>query len=145
MSGTYIVDTVTGEGINLGTGRIGKTIKAVVKFDQDGRVAHSGPSYWLGDEPRNFKANAGRMAKRYQVYFDRTGKRWEVEQADKRKAEREMKEEARRKAKQVREAGPELLEACKIARRVVAKAVKAGDIPDNLLKTIDAAIARATA
>ena len=143
MVGQYIIDTETGEAFGMADGRIGKTICAVIKFDADGKIARRGNRYWLGDEPRNLKAALGRARKSYQSYFDRTGNRWEIEQEDKSKAARATKELAIKERKAVQMAGSDLLAALKIARRVVAKAVKDDREPENVLRTIDAAIEKA--
>jgi hypothetical protein len=143
MPEQYIIDTEVGEAFGMSDGRIGKTICAVVKFDADGKVARHGRRYWLGEEPRNLKAALGRTRQSFQSYFERTGNRWEVEQEDKKRAEREAKELAAKECKAVQAAGPDLLAALKIARRIVAKAVKEDREPENALQTIDAAIKKA--
>lgn len=143
MTGQYIIETEVLDAFSMESGRIGKTIRAVVKFDKDGVIARRGNSYWLGDEPRNLKAALGKVRKSYQSYYERTGKRWEIEQADKKKAERDAQDLARKEQKAVRLAGPDLLAALKIARRIVAKAVKENREPENALRTIDAAIEKA--
>lgn len=143
MQGQYIIDTETGEAFGMSDGRIGKTICAVVKFDGDGTIARRGNRYWLGEEPRNLKAALGKTRLSYQSYFERTGKRWEVEQAHKAKAKREAATLTANERKAVQAAGPDLLAALKIARRIVAKAVKEDREPENALRTIDAAIEKA--
>ena len=143
MAGQYIIDAEMGEAFGMSDGRIGKTICAVVKFDADGVIARRGNRYWLGDEPRNLKAALGRTRKSYQSYLERTGKRWEIEQADKKKAERAAKALATEERKAVQMAAADLLDALKIARRIVAKAVKEDREPENVLRTIDAAIEKA--
>lgn len=113
MHGTYVVDVELGQAIDLDTGRIRPTISAVVKFDADGEIAWRGPRYWHGHEPRNMKARAGQMRKRWQSHLDRTGERFEVVQRQKREAKRAADKIAAQARKRLREAAPELFETLK--------------------------------
>ena len=143
MTGQYIIDVETGDAFGLASGKIGKFVCAVVKFDADGTIAQRGKQYWYGEEPRNLKAALGKTRRNFQDYYERTGKRWEVEQANKKQTERDAKKLASKERQAVLAAAPDLLDALKIARVIVAKAVKADREPDNALRTIDAAIAKA--
>lgn len=113
MRGRYIVDTETGQGLDLNSGRIRPTICAVVKFEADGEIAWRGPKYWQGHEPRTMKAQAGKMRNRWQAHFDRTGERFEVIERQKREAKRTREILEAQTRKRIRDAAPDLLEALK--------------------------------
>lgn len=113
MTGQYVVDVEHGQAMGMNDLKIRPTICAVVKFDGDGAVAWRGNRYWAGQEPRNMKAAAGKMRKRWQSYYERTGKRFEVEEREKREAKRAEEKARKEAARRVRDAAPELLEALK--------------------------------
>lgn len=113
MDGNYIVEIEMGQALDFSSGKVRPTICAVVKFDADGEVAWRGPRYVQGHEPRNMKAHAGKMRKRWQSHFERTGERFEVVERKKREAKRAAAQANAQARKRIRDAGPELLEALK--------------------------------
>ncbi|RIA46190.1 hypothetical protein DFR49_0723 [Hephaestia caeni] len=113
MDGTYVVEIEVGQAIDLNSGRIRPTICAVVKFDADGEIAWRGNRYWQGHEPRNLKAHAGKMRKRWQLHLERTGERFELAQKLKREAKRAADKAQAQTRKRIRDAAPELLDLLK--------------------------------
>lgn len=113
MEATYVADVELGQAIDLNSGRIRPTICAVVKFDADGEIAWRGKRYWHGREPSNMKAHAGKMRKRYQAHFERTGERFEIAQKQKQEAKRAANKAQAQARKRIRDAAPELLDALK--------------------------------
>ena len=135
----YVVKTEKGQGFGLADGRLADTVRAIVVWDTDNKIAWRGRTYWKGEEPRNSNAVAGKARKSFQSYYDRTGLRWEVEVERKKSVEKSEREAKRNADRALRDAAPDLLEALKIARRYVAKSDN-----DLALRTVDAAISKAT-
>lgn len=122
-NGSYIIETVTGNGMDLATGRIRPTVQAVVKFDQDGAVAWRGKAYWQDHAPRSIAALAGKARKRWQTYYDQTGKRFEVKEREKREAKQANERAEQAARRRVRDTAPELLASL---RKIVAVVDQAG-------------------
>lgn len=89
--GKYVTDWETGQGMSL-SGRldIRPTIRAVVKFDEDGKIAWGGPSYFsdglTGRQKNGLRLQASKMLRRYQHHYETTGKRFEIEREEERRA-----------------------------------------------------------
>ena len=88
---------------------------AAVAFRQRGkadRIVQEGRSYRDGElsakEVKGLQARADKMAVKWQRYFERTGKRFELEQDAKRKAKEEQAKAERMARQAVMEAGPAL-------------------------------------
>lgn len=97
----YITEQVTGDGIDLkGDLKIKPTIGFVVKYSGDNMVAWRGPSWWAhavqGRRLGGLRLQASNMAKRYQSHLDSTGKRFEIEEKEKREAEKAKRDHARK-------------------------------------------------
>lgn len=107
-AGEYIVDVERGHGMAMSNLKMRPTVTAVVKFS-DGQIAWRGPCYFEGSESRNWKAQAGKQRRAYQSYFERTGNRWEVEQAQAKAARVAIRRAAIDARKEVREAAGQLL------------------------------------
>jgi hypothetical protein len=119
----YVGVIEEGIAMSLNSLKMIDTVCAAVKFTGDGRIVKRGKRYDKYEKPRNLAATASRMAKPWQSYFERTGKRWELEQDAKRKAklDKRKSEDAARVA--LRNAAPELLAMLK----KLSKAVRFGD------------------
>lgn len=115
---------------------IGGTICAAVMFTGDKRIVQRGQTYRKGEEPKGLQARADKMAEKWQGYFERTGKRWEVKQDAKRKAKQDKRKAESNKRRAVMEAGPNLL-------AMLERMVKAARFGDELpLIEADALIAQ---
>lgn len=128
-AGKYVVDIVTGEGLDLATGKIRPTIQAVVRFTGDDMIAVKGCLYYADRAPRNIHAVAGKLRSRWQAYLDRTGKRYEIERRDQKREEAAIKRREIEARRLVRDAAPDLLDA---ARRVLDDPCVAGEAVDAL-------------
>jgi hypothetical protein len=121
-----------------GQGPIEATVCAAVKFTGDGRIVRRGTRYRKGDEPRNLMATAARMARPWQSYFERTGKRFELEQ-DAKRAKKDAKRKAERDALlKLREKAPDLL----VSLKALSKAVRFAEVADpDVRAALDSATA----
>lgn len=79
--GEYVGVVVEGDSMSLSTLKIGKTLTAAVKFTGDDRIVQRGTPQWADRaKPALLQSTATRMAKKWNAYLTRTGKRWELEQ-----------------------------------------------------------------
>jgi hypothetical protein len=101
-----VIDEGAAMFLNAAPGKlIETTVCAAVQFTGDKRIVQRGRYYRKGEEPKNLKATATRMAGKWNAYLARTGKRFELEQdvkkakkAAKMKIERDRSNRARLKA-----------------------------------------------
>jgi hypothetical protein len=92
-----------------GENPIQSTVCAAVMFTGDKRIVQRATRYRKGEEPRNLQATATRMAGKWNGYFERTGKRWELEQDKKRQAKMAKRKAEDQKRIAIRNAAPALL------------------------------------
>jgi hypothetical protein len=80
----YIVKEVKGSGISLSSLKAGPTVRFDVFFEEDDRRVHAGNEYFevslRGRAKNGMRLAASRVAKRYNDYLARTGKRFEFEE-----------------------------------------------------------------
>lgn len=128
-AGEYVVDIVKGEGLDLRSGKIRATVQAVVRFTGDDMIAVRGKLYYVDHGPRNIHAVAGKMRRRWQEYYDRTGRRFEIERRDEQREAAAVKTREIEARRLVRDAAPDLLAA---AKRVIQDHAMTGDAVDAL-------------
>jgi hypothetical protein len=101
VSGDYTVNRIDSTGMSLGDApRFDKTVCFAV-VHTDGTEVWRSSTYWASTAPRSIQGlrlGAARACKSYQAYLDRTGKRWEIEERERRTAERAAKKRADRLA-----------------------------------------------
>lgn len=84
---TYDIHQVGGRGLSLESMKSGDTVQFQVRAD-DGVIAWRGTSYFVDGLSKRqiggLRLQADNMRKRYQAHFDRTGKRFELEEDERR-------------------------------------------------------------
>lgn len=136
----YRIEVRTGQSMSLSDMRSCDIVYAVI-IAQDGTVAATTASRlwrWHADE-RTVKMQGGKLRAQFERYYQRTGRRWEVEQKNKRDAERAEKRAQAAKAQAVRDAAPELLAAL----RDLLDTVERGDPIGPAKRAAIAAVAKA--
>lgn len=109
----YVVTMERGEGINMDTCKISRTVHFQVAHT-DGMVAWRGQSYYesyaQGRTLNGIRLQASKQAHNLEAYFERTGNRWEVEQKAERDAKAAGKKAEQEKRERMRAAAPRMLQ-----------------------------------
>lgn len=96
------------------------TVCAAVMWSGDKRIVQRGQSYRKGEVTKTvLKARADRMADKWNRYYKRTGKRYELELDKKRQAKEAKAKVERERVTRLRAAAPELLDMLKALTKEV--------------------------
>lgn len=116
------------------------TVCAAVAFRQRGkpdRIVQRGQRYIEGDEPKGLQGRADRMAEKWNAYLKRTGKRWELEQDEKRNAKVAKLKAERAKRRALMEAAP----AFRVALHTLVHAIRFDGDVSRAMQDADALLA----